>query len=49
MIPCHQRVTILERIVAEKEKEAIEMTKTKRDQGVRTKLLPNESDNQEDP
>ena len=48
MIPGHQRVTILERIVEEKEEEALEMTKTKRGHVVRAQLLPSARDDKED-
>jgi hypothetical protein len=48
MIPGHQRVTILECIVEEKEEEASEMTKTKRGHVVRAQLLPSARDDKED-
>ena len=49
MIPCYQRVTILERIIDEKEEEAIQMTKTKRGDVARGKVPPHARDDKEDP
>ena len=48
MIPCHQGVTVLQRIIQQKEAEALEMAKAKRDNMGHAKALAHERHDEEE-